>query len=85
MPDLQGYFLERPRELISFGGTSIGIGFAVMRFGLLGNVGMGAQAFPGWWIWWIPESLLGYVPAIAVAGIGAWLGRIGRDYQRFLD
>lgn len=41
-----------------------------------------AQVYPGLWTWWIPETLIGTMPALAVAAVGIWLAMVGRKFQR---
>ncbi len=43
-----------------------------------------ADLYPGLPTWWVPESLLGAMPAIALVLVGLWLAAIGRRLLRFL-
>jgi hypothetical protein len=45
-----------------------------------------ATLYPMWWTWWVPETLIGAVPALALVGLGFWLrnlaGKLLRLYRR---
>ena len=41
-----------------------------------------AQIYPNLWTWWVPETLIGAVPALVLAGVGIWLSMTGRKLLR---
>lgn len=43
-----------------------------------------AEVFPTLPTWWVPESLVGSVPALTFIGLGLWLAATGRRLLRFL-
>lgn len=43
-----------------------------------------AEVYPTLPTWWVPESLLGGVPALSFIGLGLWLAATGRRLRRLL-
>ena len=43
-----------------------------------------ADLYPGLPTWWVPESWLGAMPAIALLVFGLWLVAVGKKLLRFL-
>lgn len=43
-----------------------------------------ADVYPTLPTWWVPESLVGCVPALILIGLGLWLVATGRRFLRFL-
>lgn len=43
-----------------------------------------ADLYPGLPTWWVPESWLGAMPALALVGFGLWLVAVGNKLLRFL-
>ncbi|CAN7782480.1 hypothetical protein LJR296_008114 [Cupriavidus necator] len=43
-----------------------------------------ADLYPGLPTWWVPESWLGALPAIALVAFGLWLVAVGNKLLRFL-
>ncbi len=43
-----------------------------------------ADLLPGIPTWWIPESILGGLPAVGLCGFGLWLKVVAKKIRRFL-
>ena len=66
------------------------VGWAVMR--MMGVVQQRAPAagmpdslatlYPMWWTWWVPETLIGALPALALVGLGFWFNALARKLLR---
>lgn len=41
-----------------------------------------ADIYPSLPTWWVPESLIGCLPALLLVGAGLWLVSLGRQLQR---
>lgn len=95
MDRIFGFFLEEPRRLVGLGKAVFTAGALLLVFGLLGGVARLvtaggpakttkslAELYPEFWTWWIPETLLGAVPALIVVAAGIWLTMLGRRFLR---
>ena len=40
-----------------------------------------ATLYPMWWTWWVPETLNGTLPALALIGLGFWLNSLARKLR----
>jgi hypothetical protein len=38
--------------------------------------------YPGYWLWWVPESIIGALPYALMVAAGAWLVSRGRMIHR---
>lgn len=52
--------------------------------GHVGAVKVLADIYPSIPTWWVPESILGALPAIVVAVMGLWINQAGKHIQRTL-
>jgi hypothetical protein len=43
-----------------------------------------ADLYPSLPTWWIPESIVGAIPALALIALGFWLAMTGRRLSRYL-
>ena len=43
-----------------------------------------ANVFPGYWTWWVPESVLGFCAALVLGVVGFAALHYGRKLERFL-
>lgn len=43
-----------------------------------------AELYPSLPTWWIPESIVGGLPAVLLTAAGLWLNATGRQIRRFL-
>jgi hypothetical protein len=41
-----------------------------------------AELFPNFWTWWIPETIVGAIPALCLIALGVWLAVFGRRIER---
>lgn len=41
-----------------------------------------AALYPMWWTWWVPETLVGALPALALIGLGLWLNLLAKKLLR---
>jgi len=41
-----------------------------------------AELYPSLWTWWVPESIVGALPALCLMGLGLWLVAFGRRINR---
>lgn len=64
---------------------------ATGTIGVLGSLGgqgntvkVLAEIYPSLPTWWIPETVIGAIPAISLAAIGGILGELGRRVKRYL-
>ena len=84
------------RTLVSIGATIILSGLlghvAVTAIGAVsGLTGQAntvktlAEIYPSLPTWWIPERILGALPAILAVAIGSWLNLTGKELRRFLE
>ena len=42
-----------------------------------------ASLYPTLWTWWVPETLLGMLPALVLIALGFWLAALGRNLRRY--
>lgn len=80
------------RWLASFGGAALIAGLIghVATVGasvLQSQRGAGTSpklesVYPGYWLWWVPESAVGGFPYLVMVAAGAWLVSRGRFIQR---
>ena len=52
--------------------------------GAQGAVGTLAEVYPTLPTWWVPESIVGCLPALLFIGLGLWLAATGRRLRRLL-
>lgn len=89
------YLLEDPRRLrqvastlTSVGGFMLVAGMASLLVRTAAGVVQHAAApalatlYPSLWTWWVPETLVGTLPALFVLGTGIWLSALARRVQR---
>lgn len=43
-----------------------------------------AELYPSLWTWWVPESIIGAMPALILIGFGVWLVLLERRLQRLM-
>lgn len=58
---------------------------------VVGNIGrhastvkMLADIYPSIPTWWVPESIIGAMPAVVGLVVGFWMNQTGKRYQRIL-
>lgn len=44
-----------------------------------------SEIYPALPTWWVPESIVGALPAILLATTGTWLNMVGKKLRRFLE
>lgn len=52
--------------------------------GHVGAVKTLADIYPSFPTWWVPESIIGAVPALFIIAIGFWLNQTGKRICRFM-
>ena len=53
--------------------------------GAIGQEKSLAEMYPALPTWWIPESIIGAIPALALIAVGIWLNLSGKQVQRFMN
>lgn len=43
-----------------------------------------ADIYPSFPTWWIPESIVGAMPALFIAAVGLWINQTGKRIRRFM-
>jgi len=72
--------------IIALGGqvaTSVANGMASIG-GHAGTVKLLADIYPSIPTWWVPESIVGALPAMFITGIGLWINQTGQRIRRFM-
>lgn len=95
---LETYFLTGPERLIQLGRTLILIGGWLILFALSGYVvtsvaNIGGHAgtvktladiYLSIPTWWVPESIIGVLPAAVIFAMGLWINQTGKHIQHLV-